>query len=100
MHDMEEVVNGLEWILEDDRFGFGVNWENGKPRDDHEKAGKIITDAIALLKEQRKIGHWIDSAGDEKCSVCGATYSDLYPDYHRTHFCPNCGAKMEVDLDA
>lgn len=50
--DREKVIKGLEWILEDDRFGFGVNWENGEPRDDHEKAGKIITDTIILLKEQ------------------------------------------------
>lgn len=50
---------------------------------------------IELLKEQEaKTGHWIDSAGDDKCSVCGATYGDLYPDYHNTHYCPNCGAKM------
>ena len=61
---------------------------------------QVKKDALELLKEQREIGHWIDSAGDEKCSVCGATYSDLYPDYHRTHFCPNCGAKMEVEPDA
>ena len=52
-------------------------------------------DILALLKEQEsKIGHWIDSAGNDKCSVCGATYSDLYPDYQNTHYCPNCGAKM------
>ena len=50
---------------------------------------------IDLLKEQEpKTGYWIESAGDDKCSVCGATYSDLYPDYHYTHYCPNCGAKM------
>lgn len=48
----KKVIEGLEWILKDDRFGFGVNWENGKPRDDYEIAGKIITDTIALLKEQ------------------------------------------------
>ncbi len=48
------------------------------------------------LKEQEaKTGHWIDSAGNDKCSNCGTEYSDLYPDYGNTHFCPNCGAKME-----
>jgi len=48
------------------------------------------------LKEQEaKTGHWIDSAGNDKCSICGEEYSDLYPDYGNTHFCPNCGAKME-----
>jgi len=52
--------------------------------------------AIILLKEQEaKTGYWIDSAGNDKCSICGAEYSDLYPDYGNTHFCPNCGAKMK-----
>lgn len=59
----------------------------------------LATDAIAMLKEQEpKIGHWVDSAGDDKCSVCGATYSDLYPDYQNTHYCPNCGAKMTTEV--
>ena len=49
-----------------------------------------------LLKEQEaKTGHWIESAGNDKCSICGTEYSDLYPDYGNTHFCPNCGATME-----
>lgn len=59
--------------------------------------GSIAHSLIAIaesMKEKRETGHWIDSAGDDKCSKCGATYSDLYPDYHKTHFCPNCGAKM------
>lgn len=55
MADREKVIEGLEWILSDDRFGFGVNWERGEPRDDYEKAGKMITDAIALLKGQEAV---------------------------------------------
>lgn len=55
-----------------------------------------MRDVLALLKEQEvKTGYWIDSAGNDKCSICGEEYSDLYPDYGNTHFCPNCGAKME-----
>lgn len=50
-----------------------------------------------FLKQEAKTGYWIDSAGNDKCSICGAEYSDLYPDYSNTHFCPNCGAKMEGD---
>jgi rubredoxin len=61
--------------------------------------GQMIEDTLELLKEQKpKTGNWIDSAGDDKCSICGATYSDLYPDYSRTHYCPNCGAKMTEGL--
>lgn len=55
MIDREKVIKGLEWILADDRFGFGVNWETGEPRDEYEKAGKVITNTIALLKEQEAI---------------------------------------------
>ena len=48
-----DVINGLKWILEDDRFGFGVNWENGdEPRDAHELAGVYITRAIRVLEEK------------------------------------------------
>jgi rubredoxin len=55
----------------------------------------LALDVIELLKEQEpKQGHWLDYYGDDKCSVCGATYSDLFPDYQNTHYCPNCGAKM------
>lgn len=55
-----------------------------------------MRDVLALLKEQEvKTGYWIDSAGNDKCSICGEEYSDLYPDYDNTHFCPNCGAKMK-----
>lgn len=55
-----------------------------------------MMEGVCLLKEQEvKTGHWIDSAGNDKCSICGEEYSDLYPDYDNTHFCPNCGAKME-----
>lgn len=56
----------------------------------------LHADVLALLKEQEaKTGYWIDSAGNDKCSICGEEYSDLYPDYGNTHFCPNCGAKMK-----
>jgi len=55
-----------------------------------------MMEGVCLLKEQEaKTGYWIDSAGNDKCSICGTEYSDLYPDYSNTHFCPNCGAKME-----
>lgn len=54
MTDREMVVKGLKWILEGDRFGFGENWETGEPMDEYEKAGKIITDTITLLKEQEE----------------------------------------------
>ena len=48
-----DVINGLRWVLEDDKFGFGVNWDNGdEPRTDHELAGVYITRAIHVLEEK------------------------------------------------
>ena len=60
-------------------------------------SGKKFSTYIKELIRQdmgKQVGHWVNSAGDNQCSVCGETYSDLYPDYSHTHFCPNCGSKM------
>lgn len=52
---------------------------------------KEFTEALTgILEQEPKIGHWIDGFGGSKCSGCGcleAGHSD---------YCPNCGAKMEV----
>jgi hypothetical protein len=46
-------IEGLEWILKDDRFGFGANWsENELPECEEEWAGYYIQRAIDVLKEQ------------------------------------------------
>ena len=46
-------IEGLEWILEDDRFGFGINWsENDLPVCEEEWAGYYVQRAIDALKEQ------------------------------------------------
>lgn len=94
MIDRENVIENLEqnirWIEEIECHQF-PGWLN---------VTMAMRDAAELLKEQGpKIGNWVDSAGADKCSVCGATYSDLYPDYQYTRYCPNCGAKMEVKCD-
>ena len=95
MSDKKKVIEGLEWILEDDRFGFGVNWENGKPRDDYEIAGKIITDAIALLKEQeavpviqREVMHMLVWC----CGSCGTAITD------GDKFCRMCGKPVKWNV--
>ena len=107
MADREKVIKGLE-ICSEHGSWHGLYCEhNGAYKDCPYRGcetGCVVTiakDAIALLKEQEpKTGHWIESAGDDKCSVCGAIYSDLYPDYDQTHYCPNCGAKMEAKPNA
>lgn len=94
MADREKVIEELERLSEWFFLQYQVVYDGDAPN--YYDAYKTVDDALALLKEQEaETGHWIDSAGDDKCSVCGATYSDLYPDYQYTHYCPNCGAKME-----
>ena len=58
---------------------------------------KWLTKEIKTIPtvEERKEGEWINYAGDDKCSVCGMVFPDLYPLYNSASFCPNCGAKME-----
>ena len=81
--DLEQIMITRQEICPPEELQYWIELQEG------------VADALALLKEQEpKTGYWIESAGDDKCSVCGATYSDLYPDYQHTHYCPNCGAKM------
>lgn len=55
---------------------------------------RVITDLqgiIADLREQLpKRGEWIEADGLYKCSVCGEL------ECCRGKYCPDCGAKMEV----
>lgn len=54
---LEEIIEGLEWILEDDRLGLGVHWDvNSEPKDEYEQAGYNIQRAIDYLKGGNKWG--------------------------------------------
>lgn len=109
----EALCDGLETLLneyERSDSHYYLVWSTGRYGEGQhsvrEDIAVVILNAISLLKYQHKqiehlkeqeakTGYWIDSAGNDKCSICGAEYSDLYPDYGNTHFCPNCGAKMK-----
>lgn len=54
-------------------------------------------DSVPSVQPERKRGHWIDDYMYQRCSQCGAEYSDLYPDYDETKFCPNCGSDNRGD---
>lgn len=53
---------------------------------------------IRLLAEERKHGHWIGKpiAGYSmvRCSVCSAFANNI----ERWNYCPNCGAKMDEEV--
>lgn len=58
--------------------------------------------------EVRGVGKWIecidyDGDGYYECSVCHTPFTLIdgtTPDLNDFHYCPNCGAKLEVTSDA
>ena len=66
MTGIEKAIKGLEWILEDDRFGFGINWDESThvPRSEEERAGYNIQRAIEMLKEYQEAKPLIDALSD------------------------------------
>ena len=81
------------------------------PKEELEKIfQKVLHEQVQVLPPERKTGKWIGDNGKEvfldefgntehssTCSVCGDWLigSDEYA--CRGRYCPNCGAKMEVD---
>lgn len=64
-----------------------------------------LMNRIRELKAQLpKRGEWIDSKErmrPDMCSVCGCVYeADRFMDKIAWNYCPNCGAKMEVQDEA
>ena len=105
MDKLDDVIKGLKWILEDDKFGFGHGWsEEDPPECEEEQAGYNIEKAIELLKEQQpKKGHWEKPkfADDRwhQCSVCGVTTERLDKNGFKLvcNYCRVCGADMRKD---
>ena len=66
----------------------------------------MMHDAAAAIEElqgevkrlEPKRGEWIGRRNHKKCSVCGkqAIYDVALCTDMKTPYCPNCGAKMEV----
>lgn len=54
---------------------------------------------LPSVTSKEKIGHWIDQSGGDptdfsiSCNLCNEWASQS------TNFCPNCGAKMEVESE-
>lgn len=106
MIDREKVIKGLMCCMNyygDDNACRGCPYDF----DDDEEGetgclkGKLIPDAIALLKEREpKHGHWIDlqncSNAGVYCSECHVKVFPYYPMKKKLSlFCPHCGAKMD-----
>lgn len=64
------------------------------------KAQDILSELSSVQPEPKR-GRWV---GDEvtltsRCSVCKAEFDWFDNDMERFIFCPNCGAKMEVNTE-
>lgn len=54
----------------------------------------------AIARQERKMGKWEkDENGTDRCSCCKyiPAYDTAIDDIYYSPYCPNCGAKMEVD---
>ena len=48
------LINGLNWILEGDKFSFGNKWMKGsRPATEEENAGYVICRVIEYLENQK-----------------------------------------------
>ena len=62
------------------------------------------TSDLPSVKPERKTGHWIIHSDDlfpsESTQECSECHEHQPLDWRRSdNYCPNCGAKMEVDND-
>ena len=89
--DKETVIQGLESLRETIRTATQYTFTSGNICAMNMAR---IDNAIALLKEQVKKGHWIYKKYDDMfmCSYC-KKYS-IHNDYPYCHW---CGAKMDMD---
>ena len=55
-----------------------------------------ILEELPPIQPKAKVGHWIPTYGNVKCSVCG-NVKDGRSVGKATHYCDFCSAKMEVE---
>ena len=73
-----------------------IAYLNGLIREDYKEQTEALNMAIKAL-EQQKMGHWVKEYIGciyDVCSECGQKITTGYFEYE---YCPNCGAKMEVE---
>ena len=88
-----------------------INFAREIDRETYEKLKKSMANAPVLImamndvQPERKKGKWIEQEEYEcvyyECSACGEPWTtiDGTPQDNGMNYCPNCGAKMEVQDD-
>lgn len=64
------------------------------------KAIDMAIDALkqSMVESEKQHGRWIECCNElnKKCSCCDKVYGTIYKE---EPFCPNCGARMNEDID-
>lgn len=99
MADIEKTIKGLEYCTIND----GINDKECKSCPYYERATMATCwipmnrDALELLKEKYKKGHWVMNSNFPDrliCSECSSQFDVWHFESKQMHFCPNCGADM------
>ena len=67
-------------------------------------AAETLRIAPTIDAEPVRHGQWIEDGPDWVCSYCGTEFKDdiefikLDYDYYMPHYCPHCGAKMDLEV--
>lgn len=109
MSDLISRQAAIDALMEKDKKLRNINWYD-KPYAEGECRG--IDEALSIISNlpsaqpERKMGKWIKACGiDHACSVCQSSYMDYVdgweyePSGKLPNFCPNCGAKMEDEVN-
>jgi len=65
-----------------------------------QEALEMAIEALKADVPDTNVGKWIYSYSNMTCPICNASFDDeiIYmSDNGKMNFCPNCGAKMEVE---
>ena len=84
-----------ELLLTDNTYEWFDDWGN------YTSAGQAIVDAPTADVVEVVHGRWIDKGEYAVCTECGGRsgtqYEGVEPIPLMTQFCPNCGAKMDLE---
>lgn len=88
--DADELKKQIEVAMKDSGFYRPI----------YQGFAKAIDYAPTIDVEPARHGHWIeDDDGDGRhCSICGEDYCYLISNCELYNYCPNCGAKMDMEV--
>ena len=88
---MDDLIS-RKWLIEVVEEGW-IKFDSEK---DYNKYIHLVRDTAPSAEPERKKGKWIkDRDGIYHCSCCNTDYLMYELAMKDTHYCPNCGCRME-----